>query len=157
MNTIIKFPDERLREVSMSVKLPLSKEDKTLLDEMYSWVKEHNDEAVGLSAIQVGVAKRMCAIRITGDKTIGYKLVNPKVVRHSAKKLGRPEGCLSVPEDHDEPIPRWESIIVMAFDAIQNKNIIINASGWEARVLQHEIDHMDGILYIDYINEGEEQ
>jgi peptide deformylase len=98
----------------------------------------------------------MCAIRIRGEKTVCYKLVNPKIIRHSSKQTFIPEGCLSVSEEHDENIPRWESITVMAYDAIQNKIVMINAFGWEAKVLQHEIDHMDGILYIDYIKETEE-
>ena len=153
---IVKYPDPILREISEPVKLPLSNEDRRVLDNMYSWVKEHSNEAVGLSAIQIGIPKRMCAIRITRDRTIGYKLVNPKIVRHSSKQVYAAEGCLSVPQEHDDGIPRWESVVVMAFDAIQNKNIIINAFGWEARVLQHEIDHMDGKLYIDYIKEVEE-
>ena len=153
---IIKYPDERLREISKEVKLPLSTEDKRLLDEMYAYIKDPANGAVGLSAIQIGIAKRMCAIRITGERTVGYKLVNPRVIRHSSKQTFSPEGCLSVPEEHDENIPRWESVTVMAFDAIQNKPIMINAFGWEAKVLQHEIDHMDGILYIDYIRELEE-
>lgn len=153
---IIKYPNSILREVSQPVKLPLSNEDRALLDEMFSWLKANSETAVGLSAVQVGSLKRMCVIRVTGDKTISYKLVNPKIIRHSNNKIGRPEGCLSVPEDHNEDIPRYESVSVMAFDAIQNKNIIIDAYGWLARVLQHEIDHMDGILYIDYIKEVEE-
>ena len=153
---IIKYPNPILREISKPVKLPLSNEDRKVLDEMFSYVKEHSNEAVGLSAVQIGVLKRMCAIRITGEKTISYKLVNPRIIRHSSKQTFVPEGCLSVPQEHEEGIPRWESVVVMAYDAIQNKNIMINAYGWEAKVLQHEIDHMDGILYIDYINKVEE-
>ena len=152
---IIKYPDPILREISEPVKLPLSNEDRKVLDEMYSYVKEHSNLAVGLSAIQIGVAKRMCAIRFTGEKTVGYKLVNPRILNHSSKQTFAPEGCLSVPQDHEDSIPRWESITVTAFDAIQNKNILIKASGWEAKVFQHEIDHMDGKLYIDYIKEDE--
>lgn len=151
---IVKYPDARLREISEEVKLPLSNEDRKLLDEMYSWLKEHEDTAVGLSAIQIGVAKRMCVIRTKiGNIWNNYKLVNPKIVRHGFPRVAAPEGCLSVPEEHTEGIPRWQEVMVTAFDAIQNKNIIINASGWLARVLQHEIDHMDGKLYIDYIKE----
>jgi len=153
---IIKYPDPTLRKISEPVKLPLSKEDRKVLDEMFSYVKEHSNEAVGLSAVQIGVLKRMCAIRITGEKTISYKLVNPRIIKHSSKRTFVPEGCLSVPQEHEDGIPRWESVVVMAYDAIQNKNIMINAYGWEAKVLQHEIDHMDGILYIDYIEEENE-
>lgn len=154
---IIKYPDPILREISGPVKLPLSKEDKKTLDEMYSWLKDHSEEAVGLSAIQIGVKKRMCVIRINrGDKTVNYKLVNPRIISHSKNTFVAPEGCLSVSEEHDDPIPRWNTVSVIAYDAIINKNIRIEAFGYVARVLQHEIDHMDGILYIDYIREVEE-
>lgn len=153
--TIIKYPNEKLREISAPVKLPLSAEDRQTLDEMYAYIKDPNNDAVGLSAIQIGIAKRMCAIRIIGERTIGYKLVNPRIIGHGSKQALAPEGCLSVDEEHDEGIPRWESVSVLAFDAIQNKNIVINAFGWLARVLQHEIDHMDGKLYIDYIKESD--
>ena len=150
---IIKYPDHILREISQSVKLPLSKEDKKLLDEMYVWLKEHNDEAVGLSAVQVGVLKRMCVIKHTmpTGKTVSYKLVNPRIISHSSSKTMQPEGCLSVAEEHDNPIPRYATVSVMAFDAIQNKTLVIQATGFLAKVFQHEIDHMDGKLYIDYI------
>ena len=152
MKEIIKYPNETLRTVSDPVKLPLNKEDQDLLTEMYSYVKEHKDEAVGLSAIQVGVPKRMCAIRYSTDtKTISYKLVNPKIIKRSRETLLLTEGCLSIPEEHNELVPRYKSITVIGYDAITNKNVVINADGFLARVLQHEIDHMDGILFIDRI------
>ena len=151
---IIKYPNPILRKVSEEVKLPLSKEDKAILDELYSYVKVNTDIAAGISAIQVGIPKRMCAVRtIIGDKLYNYKLVNPKIVSHSSKKYYLEEGCLSVDEEHHELIGRYDQVMVMAYDAIQNKNITIHTSGWLARVLQHEIDHMNGILYIDYIKE----
>ena len=83
---IIKYPNSKLREISKPVKLPLSAEDRQTLDEMYAYIKDPANGAVGLSAIQIGIAKRMCAIRIVGDKTIGYKLANPKIIRHSSKQ-----------------------------------------------------------------------
>ena len=150
---VIKYPNPVLREVSEPVKLPLSKEDKELLDKMFKYVKEHQDEAVGLSAVQVGVPKRMCAIRFKQNgKTVAYKLVNPKVMSHSSKMMFNSEGCLSVDEQHDEKIGRWSSIKVWAYDAITGYTLCITATGYEAIVLQHELDHMDGKLYIDYLN-----
>ena len=149
---IIKYPDPILREESADVSLPLSKEDKKLLDEMYSWLKKHTNEAVGLSAVQVGVLKRMCVIRVKiGAKTVAYKLVNPKIMSHSSKMMFNSEGCLSVDEQHDENIGRYQSVKVWAYDAITNNNVVIDASGYLAIILQHEIDHMNGKLYIDYI------
>lgn len=147
---IIKEPNEILHQKSESVKLPLSAEDKALLDEMYSYVKVNSDIAAGLSAVQVGVLKRMCVIRtILGTTMHNYKLVNPKIVSHSSKKYYLEEGCLSVDEEHHELVGRYDEIIVIGYDAIQNKNVTIHTSGWLSRVLQHEIDHMDGILYTD--------
>ena len=151
---ILQNQNPILRAVSEQVKVPVSQEDKSLLNEMFSYLKEHSDTAVGLSAVQVGVLKRMCAIRFSRNgKTISYKLVNPKIVWHSSKKMFHAEGCLSVPESHDEElIGRWEAIKVSAFDLITNKYIVIYAIGHESIILQHEIDHMDGKLFIDYIN-----
>ena len=150
---IIKYPHPILHTESKEVPLPLSKEDAELLDEMFKYVKEHQDEAVGLSAVQVGHLKRMCAIRFKqGGKTVAYKLVNPKVISHSSKMMFNSEGCLSVDEQHDENIGRWTSIKVWAYDAICKCNVCITATGLEAIILQHELDHMDGKLYIDYLN-----
>lgn len=147
MNEIVKYPNETLREISKEVSLPLSEEDKTLLNEMYRYVK-NSDNAVGLSAIQVGVPKRLCAIKFEG---FAYKLANPKVISHSQEKDFMPEGCLSVDEEHKEVIGRYKSIKVMGYDLITNKTVVITAVGYMARILQHEIDHMDGKLFIDYI------
>jgi len=147
---IIKEPNEILYKSSSIVKLPLSKEDQDLLNEMLSYIKDENNKAIGLSAVQVGVLKRMCVIRIKENKkTISYKLVNPRIISKSANMVEALEGCLSVEEHY--VIKRNTSVSVMAYDAIQNKTIVINASGWLARVLQHEIDHMNGIL----ISKGE--
>ena len=147
---IIKEPNEILYKSSNIVKLPLSKENQDLLKEMLSYIKDENNKAIGLSAVQVGVLKRMCVIRIKENKkTISYKLVNPRIISKSANMVEALEGCLSVEEHY--VIKRNTSVSVMAYDAIQNKTIVINASGWLARVLQHEIDHMNGIL----ISKGE--
>lgn len=149
---IIQYPNPILRAESKEVKLPLSTEDKSLLDEMFKYVKDHSDEAVGLSAVQVGSLKRMCAIRVKiGTKTVAYKLVNPKIMSHSSKMMFNSEGCLSVDEQHEENIGRYQSLKVWAYDAITNSNVVIDATGYLAIILQHEIDHMNGKLYIDYI------
>lgn len=149
---ILKYPNDVLRQVSEPVSLPISQEDKSLLDSLFNYVKEHSGEAVGLSAVQVGVLKRMCAIRFSRNgKTISYKLVNPKIISHSNKKIYNMEGCLSVAKECDGTVGRWDSVKVYAFDLITNKYIVINAVGYESIILQHEIDHMDGKLFIDYI------
>lgn len=151
---IITYPNDILRQVSEPVEFPVSQEDKNLLNQMFAYLKEHSNKAVGLSAVQVGVLKRMCAIRFTqNNKLVCYKLVNPKIIGHSSKKFYHAEGCLSITEDRDDQaVGRWESVKVSAFDLITNKPVIINASGHESIILQHEIDHMDGKLFIDYLD-----
>ena len=153
MLEVIKHPNETLRQISEPVKLPLSKEDRKLIDDMYKWVKENSDKAVGLSAIQIGIPKRMCAIRyVTKNSSFSYKLINPEIVRRSSGTIIGSEGCLSV-EDTRGLVSRSESVTVTGFDAITNKKVRISASGFKAAILQHEIDHMDGILYIDKLVE----
>lgn len=143
---ILKEPNPILKEISEDVKLPLSKEDRAIIDDMYSWLKENNDKAIGLAAVQIGVLKRMCVIKVPG---VNYKLVNPRIIKHSKDFTFIPEGCLSVPEEIDTPVQRYANVIVSAYDAITNKNIIINAYGLLARCVQHEIDHMNGIEFTE--------
>ena len=146
MREILQEPNPILKEKSESVKLPLSQEDKVVLDEMYSWLKENTDKAIGLAAVQIGILKRMCVIKVPG---FNYKLVNPRIIKHSKEFTFIPEGCLSVPEEIDTPVQRYANVVVSAYDAITNKNVIINAYGLLARCLQHEIDHMEGIEFTE--------
>ena len=121
---ITKEGNPVLREKCKEVTLPLSNDDLETLKGLHEYelisqidelVKKYKIRpGVGIAAPQVGVAKRMCAIRFTGEKTVGYKLVNPRILNHSSKQTFAPEGCLSVPQDHEDGIPRWESITVTA-------------------------------------------
>lgn len=152
---IIKLGNPILRQISEDVRLPLSKEDRDLMTSLYKYVKDNEELAMGISAVQVGILKRMCAIRYRkhDNSLVSYQLVNPKIIWHSQEKysLEGGEGCLSVEETHDDRIPRWSAVRVMAFDCIKNKSVLIDATGLDAVVLQHELDHLNGILYIDYI------
>ena len=169
-DTIIKDNDELIRRKSADVSLPLSEEDKTLLMEMLQYVDESTIEeiareknlrpAVGISAIQVGVPKKMTAVIIKdeeGNKICEYALVNPKIISNSVEKacLSSGEGCLSVVEEHEGLVYRSARIKVKAYDAIRDENIIIKADGYLAIVLQHELDHFKGILFYDHINKDD--
>ena len=169
-DTIVKETDPFVRTKSKSVKLPLSKEDKDLLMDMFTYVKESTDPelseaknlrpAVGISAIQVGVAKKMTAIRLIdidkNDNEVLYEycLVNPRIVSSSTQKayLKTGEGCLSVSEEHEGNIIRHARVTVEGYDALQDKHISIRARGFLAIVLQHELDHFEGRLFYDYID-----
>ena len=161
---IYKDNNPIMRKKSLPVEMPLSKQDRDTLDFMLQYLKKSQDEeyakkhnirpGVGLAAIQVGVPKRMFVIYYQkGEQIVQYKLVNPRIIETSVKKaaLEQGEGCLSVDKDHGGLVHRYYKIVMKAFDAIQNKEITIVASGYDAIVLQHEYDHLSGILYYDHI------
>jgi len=166
-DTIVKDNDPILRKRSLDVKLPLSEEDKTLLMDMYKYVDESTDEeiakeknlrpAVGISAVQVGVLKKLTAVIIKdseGNKIYDYALVNPKIISNSVEQtyLKSGEGCLSVEDEHKGLIYRSARIKVKAFDLLSNTEILIKADDYLAVVLQHELDHFKGVLFYDHIN-----
>ncbi|MCI5774178.1 MAG: peptide deformylase [Erysipelotrichaceae bacterium] len=171
--TIIKDTDPKIREKSLPVQLPLSKEDEALMKDLYTYVKESIDPdiaeakdlrpAVGISAIQVGINKQMCAVVCTDIDKDGneinyeYCLVNPKIISSSIQKayLANGEGCLSVEDDHKGYVYRSARIKVKGFDTLTNKEITIRAQGFLAIVLQHEIDHFSGTLYYDHISKND--
>ncbi len=163
---IIDDQNPRLREKSEDVILPLKKEDKQTLEDLLLYVRNSTDEelakqydlrpAVGIAAPQVGILKKMLAISFVDDKDKGveYALVNPKIISHAQQKtyLKSGEGCLSVQDEHKGYVIRNARITVEAYDLLQDKNIRIRAKGYEAIVLQHEIDHLHGVLFYDHIN-----
>ena len=166
-DTIIKDDNSLIRQKSVDVSLPLSDEDKSLLLDMLKYVDDSTVEeiaerknlrpAVGISAIQVGIPKKMTAVILKdadGKKIYEYALVNPKIISNSVEKtyLASGEGCLSVVDEHEGYIYRSARIKVKAFDILQNKEILIKAGGYLAVVLQHELDHFKGILFYDHIN-----
>ncbi|MBO4920175.1 MAG: peptide deformylase, partial [Erysipelotrichaceae bacterium] len=163
-DTIIKDNDSLIREKSADVSLPLCAEDKETLLQMLKYVdnstieeiaeKENLRPAVGISAIQIGIPKKMTAIILKddeGNKLCEYALVNPKIVSNSVEKtyLQSGEGCLSVAEEHEGYVYRSARVKVRAYDALQDKQIEIKAQGYLAVVLQHELDHFKGILFYD--------
>ena len=161
---IIKDTNPIMRKKSLPVELPLSAKDKETLDAMLEYLKLSQDEeyaqkhnikpGVGLAAIQVGYTKRMFVIYYQkGDEIVQYKLVNPKIIETSVKKVALQdgEGCLSVDKEHRGLVHRYYKIVMKAYDVIQEKDIVITASGYDAIVLQHEYDHLNGILFYDHI------
>jgi peptide deformylase len=166
MHTIIDDEDPRIRVRSMPVELPLSKEDEELLLKMHQYVIDSQDEekceneellpAVGLAAIQLGINKQMLAVYSgdLGKNSFSWALVNPKIISKSkiTCHLKDGEGCLSVPDRHIGVVCRPARIKVRAWDLLSRQDVVIDAIGYEAIVLQHEIDHLSGILYYDHID-----
>ncbi|MBO7677113.1 MAG: peptide deformylase [Erysipelotrichaceae bacterium] len=168
--TIIKDTDELIRRRSEDVPLPVSEEDRETLMEMLKYVDESTipeiaeekklQPAVGISAIQIGIPKKMTAIILKdeeGNKVVEYALVNPKMISNSIEKsyLDTGEGCLSVAEKHEGYVYRSARVKVKAYDLLQEKEIVIKADGYLAIVLQHELDHFKGVLFYDHINNAD--
>ena len=162
---LVKDSNPIMRQRSKPVDLPLSKEDKATLDAMLDYLKKsqneeyaskHNlREGIGLAAIQIGLLKRMFVVYFdTEEEHVEYQLVNPRILESSVKKcaLSNGEGCLSVDEDHFGLVHRYYKIKMEAYEAISRKNIVIEATGLKAIVLQHEYDHLNGVLFYDHID-----
>ena len=165
---IIKDTNEQIRKKSENVSLPLSKEDKELALALADYVTRSQDSeiaekeglrpAVGIAAAQVGIMKRIIAIVIAyeDDEDEIYCLANPRIVSHSVQKtyLKGGEGCLSVENIHEGYVVRHARIKVKAYDCINDCEIEFRADDYLAVVLQHEIDHFDGVLFYDRINQA---
>lgn len=111
--------------------------------------------AVGLAAPQIGVNKQMFFIRLEiNGKRKEYAIINPKMIAKSRQiaALEAGEGCLSVDIDQTGIVPRSYKIVVEAYDWLQQKEVQLTLRGYRAIVFQHEMDHLVGKLYYDYIN-----
>lgn len=142
IRNIVKIGDDILRKICRT-QLTFDEKLATLLDDMAETM--YKAEGVGLAAPQVGLLRRICVVDV-GDGLI--ELVNPVITAKSGSQKGN-EGCLSIPERFEE-VERPMSVTVRAQDRNGN-NFTITAEGFKARALCHEIDHLDGILYIDRV------
>jgi len=143
---IITYPSPRLRKKSKAIEIADMPQYKNFITEMINIMIAK--DGVGLAAPQVG--KNINAVVINKEiaKTKDHLvLCNPKITFFSAKKIILEEGCLSVPNFYGE-VKRPEKIRMKAGD-INGKPIIIKTKGLLARVIQHEVDHLNGILFID--------
>jgi len=140
------YPDSILRKKASKVR-KIGKEIRQLASDMIETMRFA--KGIGLAGPQVGIGKRIIVIEAMEDMNALLVLVNPKIL----KRKGRTsfcEGCLSVPEATSD-IVRPEFVVLEARD-LNGKTIKIDTGGLLARVIQHEIDHLDGVLFIDRIS-----
>lgn len=144
---IKKFNEPVLRKRCKKVK-KIDKELKKLIVDMAQTMEK--DQGMGLAASQVGVLKRVITVQadFKGQRILG--LINPKIKKKSKEKEINTEGCLSFPGIFLE-IKRAKEVVVEALD-YNGKKIHLKAKGLLARVLEHEIDHLDGILFFDRLS-----
>lgn len=139
---ILIYPNPLLKKKAEKIKDPKDPAVRELIFDMLETMKKNN--GLGLAAPQVGKLIRLCVIKFE-KKT--YILINPKIKSKSWSKEIAEEGCLSFP-GRFIPVKRSKRVKVSAYDKT-GKKISLEAEGLLARAFQHEIDHLDGILYID--------
>ena len=149
LREIIVLPDKRLRQVSDPVKA-VDAELRTLVDDMFETM--YKAPGVGLAAIQVGVPQRVVTVDTAkkDEPNNPQVFINPEIVWSSDDKSTYEEGCLSIPEYYEE-VERPTQVKVRFMD-LDGKTQEVEANGLLATVLQHEIDHTNGILFIDHIS-----
>ena len=165
MKDILDEKDKRLREKSSEVTFPLTEEDKKTVHDIIEFLTNSQIEelaekydlrpGMGLAAIQLGIKKRYFVVVHEYDDGLfdNYVIFNPKLVSNSEEIIyvGDGEGCLSVNRDTEGIVPRYARVTVEGYDEDGNK-IRIRAREELAIAFQHEIDHLNGILFIDRID-----
>ncbi len=143
---ILHFPDPRLRNKALPVET-VDEEIRQLAHDMLETM--YQAPGIGLAAIQVNVLKRVIVIDISDDHSDPLILVNPELVETEGEREFQ-EGCLSVPEAY-EVVTRADTIKFKALD-LDGKPFERSAEGLLATCIQHEIDHLDGKLFVDYLS-----
>ena len=166
---IVKDSNASLRERCKEVEA-IDEEVISFVNEMAEYLKlsqdeefsnkHHLREGVGLAAPQVGRNIRALVVYYEEEdedgnvKIIDHRLINPRIISESVKQvyLSGGEGCLSVDNEHNGYVYRNYKILVKAYEVKEGKEVVITARGYEAIVLQHEIDHLNGVLFYDHID-----
>jgi peptide deformylase len=143
---ILTFPDPRLRQAARPVE-QVDDGIRRLVDDMLETMYEA--PGIGLAAVQVNVAKRVVVIDLSEEQDQALCLINPEILASSGEEQME-EGCLSVPGFY-EPVTRAERVTVRALDR-DGKPFELEADGLLAVCIQHEIDHLDGRLFVDHIS-----
>lgn len=149
--SILEYPDKRLKEKSSKVE-KFDKELHEILDSMYPIMLESN--GIGLAAIQVGITRQILILNIPeedGEQPYEnlIEVINP-VITHKSGETVYQEGCLSVPQFYED-INRYENVIVNYQDRDGNTKVM-DADGLLSIAIQHEMDHLNGILFIDKLS-----
>jgi len=168
MKDIVREGHPSLTTVAREVDIPIGEEDRKLLEDMLEFLVNSQDEetadkyglraGVGLAAPQLGIEKRLIAVHFEdfNGKLYSYGLVNPKIVSHSVEQsyLSTGEGCLSVDRAVEGYVPRHARVTISATD-MNGAPVKLRLKGYAAIVFQHELDHLNGIMFYDRINKSD--
>lgn len=145
MNLVI-HPDELLRESSDTI-TDIDDEIKALAEDMIATM--HAAHGIGLAGAQVGVLKRLFVTHVSRDKPRVF--INPTIIETSLEQDEYEEGCLSIPAIYAD-VTRPESVRVQAWNE-RGRPFTVTVDGLLARAVQHELDHLNGVLFIDYLSD----
>jgi peptide deformylase len=149
--SILEFPDPRLRKTAS----PISNVDddhRTLIDNMFETM--YAAPGIGLAATQVDIHERLLVADVSADQTEPHALINPEIIEKDGVIVTE-EGCLSVPGYYEE-VQRAEHIRVRFLNR-DGEQVEMEAEGMLAVCVQHEVDHLDGKLFVDYLSEAKRQ
>ncbi|WP_275285999.1 peptide deformylase [Halomonas elongata] len=144
---ILEFPDERLRTEAAEVET-VDDEVRRLVDDMLETM--YDARGIGLAATQVDVHRRVIVMDVSDDQSTPLVLINPKVTPIGDEREPMQEGCLSIPEYYAE-VPRALKVRLEALDR-QGEPYELEAEGLLAHCIQHECDHLRGVLFVDYLS-----
>lgn len=143
---VLRFPDERLRTVAKEV-TDIDDNIRKLVKDMFETMREEN--GIGLAATQVNVHKRVIVMDVSEDHDEPRVLINPKIVTQSGTRISE-EGCLSVPNNYAK-VERAEEVTIKACNE-NGEEYQLSAEGLLAVCIQHEMDHLIGKLFVDYLS-----
>jgi len=143
---ILVYPDPRLRTIAQPVKA-VDDRIRTLIKDMIETM--HDAQGIGLAATQVNVHEQVIVMQIPEDQEEPRVLINPTIIERDGETI-HDEGCLSVPEYY-APVKRAESIKITALDS-QGEIYELEADGLLAICIQHEMDHLQGKVFVDYLS-----
>jgi peptide deformylase len=146
IHKIIFLPDPRLRKLTTPVQV-FDDKLQTLIDDMFETM--YDARGVGLAAPQIGISLRLSVVDVTNDKSQQLVLVNPEIISSEGKAEFH-EGCLSVPGAYDM-VTRAEKVVIRAQDRL-GQPFEMSADGLLGECFQHEIDHLNGKLFVDLLS-----
>ncbi|WP_231959491.1 peptide deformylase [Nonlabens sp. Hel1_33_55] len=147
-----------LRQNSIAVDVdPKDKTLQRLVDRMYATVRDSMSLGAGIAAPQVGVLKRIAWVQRFDKPEFPFEVIlNPVIKQYSKKKQECREGCLSIPDRRDTLNSRAYAILV-EYDTMKNEHVVEMVEDFTAVIFQHEIDHLNGILYLDHLAEEQRE
>lgn len=144
---LLYYPDKRLNKIAKPI-VQVDARIQKLADDMLETMYHAN--GVGLAATQVNVQERIIVIDVSQTRDQPMVLINPQIIDHSQERVLHEEGCLSVPEVYDN-VERYEWVEVEALNK-QGEKFQVKSDGLLAVCLQHEIDHLDGHVFVEYLS-----